>query len=89
MNQWVVDHLTPVTRDYFDRYVAGHDVLPGYLPGHPVHARVANLSAVTVHLPWPRLFETDLNTDSSRIDHLEVHRQDRLAGILHESAHAA
>jgi hypothetical protein len=64
MNQWVVDHLTPVTRDYFDRYFAGHDVLLGYLLGHPVHARVANLNAVTVHLPWPRLFETELNVST-------------------------
>jgi hypothetical protein len=64
MNQWVVDHLTPVTHDYFDRYFARHDVLMGYLLKHPVHARVANLTAVTVHLPWPRLFETELNVST-------------------------
>lgn len=64
MNQWVVDHLTPVTHDYFDRYFARHDVQMGYLLKHPVHTRVANLTAVTVHLPWPRLFETELNVST-------------------------
>ncbi len=65
MNQWVVDHLTPVTRDYFDRYFGGRRVLVGYLLGHPVKARVASLDTVTVHLPWPRLFETELNVTTS------------------------
>ncbi|MEV6964399.1 DUF4127 family protein [Hamadaea sp. NPDC051192] len=65
MNQWVVDHLTPVTQDYFDRYFGGRRVLVGYLLGHPVTARVASLDSVTVHLPWPRLFETELQVSTS------------------------
>lgn len=65
MNQWVVDHLTPVTQDYFNRYFAGRPVLAGHLGSHPVTATIGSLDSVVVHLPWPRLFETELKVTTS------------------------
>jgi Protein of unknown function (DUF4127) len=65
MNQWVVDHLTPVTQDYFARYFAGRAVLAGHLGSKPLTATIGSLDSVAIQLPWPRLFETELKVSTS------------------------
>ncbi len=56
MEQFVVDRLTALTEDFYAEHFAGREVL--VLPGET--ATVGALTSVHIALPWPRLFETEL-----------------------------
>lgn len=60
LQNFVRDHLVAATRDFYQRYFAGHQITLGQRGNHAVLGQVRALTGVHVQLPWPRLFETEL-----------------------------
>lgn len=70
LQHFVQENLVPATRDFFDTYFKGRQLVyangqdaPGTPPVHD--ATIASLDSVSVSLPWPRLFGTNFAPTTS------------------------
>jgi Protein of unknown function (DUF4127) len=65
LENFVRDRLDPATRDFFQEHFAGKSVVLGSRGAARLSAPVVALDSVEVRLPWPRLFETELEPSTT------------------------